>query len=659
MMFAALTIALACHAHIASAQLPFVRDTTARHFARSRDELPAMLRAISTLVESGLDTATRAFLVNDIRATRPHDRNGPGNRAEYMRYKRYVVTAHFRGRDVPLSFFTYWNDTGTVVVGTRSTDTMLVRAIDSTLYFARLAQLVSPSRVHLSVWTSAPSSGTQAGFAFTMKSQGAPHCGSYGSENRLHWQGDSLDIRILGVPRPGACPSRDGSGGSDMWFANKPGRYAITVDVHGDTNQVALLVTDTSVALRPVRTTFVKVDSTTRWIYPTSTLSLRCHREAGDRRLCDALHEFIQAQPDVSPFHFPSVGIAPGEPHFDEERVIDYRYANDATVQKIRRCIATIPNQVRHNSWVRLSGRLSSGPWWNDTQPGSSNSDMYAPAELLDASGDISRGCGDVGVVARGEPSPPSLSAARPVNTTHISTFQFKQTDRTEVSARSDGWIVMTPLDSWPREPSPTTHLYARAADAQRWVNRVREVISGRSMSINDGGSPRFIPSLGRGKVNANARVADSAQHGRVSFELHDCRGVAIQYSVDSAALLTIAEAVQDAIYIARSASRVATPPTLARPYEEGEVSCPAVALNAPAPPRPSDAQRIAKPLSVRFVVDTTGRVEEESIQFSTGPALAFAALVRAEVIGRRYRPAMWADVKVRQVVRMETSAFR
>src|SRR5256885_14453142 len=47
------------------------RDTATPHYGHWRDELPQMLAVMSTVIDSGFDASTRAFILADIGAVRP------------------------------------------------------------------------------------------------------------------------------------------------------------------------------------------------------------------------------------------------------------------------------------------------------------------------------------------------------------------------------------------------------------------------------------------------------------------------------------------------------------------------------------------------------------------------------------------------------------
>jgi hypothetical protein len=608
-------LATAFTVNAVSAQTVFPRDTINPQYARFADELPGLLSAV------GLDSTMRAFMTREIETIARSPIRG---RTDYPRSRTYLVTSRVEGHDAPLSLFVYWYDTTTVAVRVRSPDVATEVAVDSALQARRLARLVPASTIRIAVSEPEPYGGAEPGFIFTMTSPDAPHCPGLGLERRMRWVDDTLHIQVLGVAAPGVCPNSAGLRSATVGLTRPPGRYTIAFDSRGDRNLISLVVTDTSYALAPVRATYVQADTVTKWRYPSGSFRLRCNREAGDPRLCDAVHEFVLAQPGVVPLRSPTSA------QFDDERVVVYRYGDESTADKIRRCLVSIPVQTRLDAWLRLVGRPVGGRWWAESPTGSSNSSTSrkAPAQGLDARGDIPPACGDRGYVA----TEPVVAAPRTVTTVPVRTFEFGRVNKTAIDARSDGWVRMTPLTSWSREPGPETHVFARAVDAHRWVQRVRDVLSGRA-------ADRFVPSLGRGTAKVSVRVTDSLGYPRVSFAMHDCRSASVQYHVDGAALLSIAADVERAADIALRGSPVPVPPTLDHPYEADAVTCSAVAIG-----------KHVTALDVDFVVDTAGKVEAGSITF---PHLTpdDAEAVRAELMRRSYRPAELTGVKVRQVV--------
>lgn len=89
------------------------------------------------------------------------------------------------------------------------------------------------------------------------------------------------------------------------------------------------------------------------------------------------------------------------------------------------------------------------------------------------------------------------------------------------------------------------------------------------------------------------------------------------------------------------------------RDYDVHEVERPVVPLNdvAPAYPAMLRTQGTEGRVVVRFVVDTTGRVEEGSIEVVESAHDLFAAAVRRALAGARFAPAEHGGRRVRQLV--------
>jgi hypothetical protein len=215
---------------------------------------------------------------------------------------------------------------------------------------------------------------------------------------------------------------------------------------------------------------------------------------------------------------------------------------------------------------------------------------------------------------------------------------------------------MTTLFSAWAPEPYPTTHLYATATDALRWVERVRAVLGARRDTGATTKPDLFMPQLGRGPVHVDVRFdTDSAKQLTVDFSFTDCTGLRRGYHVDRRALLEIAGDVERAAQISHQGSPVATTPALGRPLYSDEASC-RVATRADAAKLryPDDAtadERRVTQIGVRFIVDTLGRVVEESIMLLPDTPPRLAALARTVIAGWRYRPAHWGGVFVQQQV--------
>jgi hypothetical protein len=637
------------------------RDTITPHYARWNDELPEMLATVSSVLQSGMDVGARATIVTELREIAPKVR--PGSR-EIPPRRAFSFTVGFRNRPVPATLFIYWTDTGMVAFRVRSPDLEFVYAVDSALYAARVAPLVKPEKVRLTVGDGQGDNGHNSSISMSIAVDPTKHCPWFGLDHYIEQRVDTIAIHVDGVAPPGRCPTPI-IHGTGYRLELGTGRYIFAIDSHSDTNIVALDVTDTSVALTPRRVTFVDADRTVKWRIPSASFVLSCHRMAGDPRLCDALHEWVSRQPGIRRVQFAPGGVTPLPHHFEEQRVTVYRYPDETIASKVRRCIASIPPQVRLNSWVHFENRSTDGNWKIESPFGSSSGGTTIAA-VIDGSGSIPQECGAPAALAGGgsATAPPSNPASlHPPRVTGVSMFAYDGVEPTTIEARSDGWIAITPLKSvFAPEPYPTTHLYASAADALRWVERVRAVIGVvgvvgvRPDASATDRTDTFIPQLGRGPVHVETHVRiDSARGLTVSFNFVDCMGLSRGYNMDRAALLEITDGVERAAQIALRASPVATTPAPGRPFYSDEASCRVVKRPDSAKPRyPDDASegdRRVTEVGVRFIVDTAGRVEDSSVTLLPDVPPRIAAAARAVAAGWRYRPANWGGIPVRQYV--------
>jgi TonB family protein len=240
---------------------------------------------------------------------------------------------------------------------------------------------------------------------------------------------------------------------------------------------------------------------------------------------------------------------------------------------------------------------------------------------------------------------------------TGVAMFAPERVNATTVEATSDGWVRITALDlgSWARDFYPMTRLQVRAADALAWADRVRRLTTPGD-SANDASIMRVLPKLGRGRNHVYVYVEPNLRpQDRVNFQMFGCGNGAASYNVNVATLRQIADMVERAARMAMDASPTPGAPTLRRPYYPGEVGCPVLPDSTNARPRfPAglrDAERRYTEVGVRFVVDTSGAVERESVATLPGAEARIDAAARALVRTWRYTPAEWGGRPVRQVV--------
>jgi len=220
------------------------------------------------------------------------------------------------------------------------------------------------------------------------------------------------------------------------------------------------------------------------------------------------------------------------------------------------------------------------------------------------------------------------------------------------VEAQNDGWVIITIL---PRRAdagveAPTGRLIAKASDVKAWIIHARAFMNAPADPVQDrvpspeltlGGRYRFQvsrPGDGTGQIYFSVRACEPGSRGLTTY-----RG-----ELDNFLSLL------DSAVVAAGTGKAASP-NRQRRYYSSELSCPArpSANNVVVgyPDNVPAAQRRPGTIGVRYVVDTLGRVERNSIEFLPGTDALQAVIARNAIERWTFVPAEWGGVSVRQIV--------
>jgi Carboxypeptidase regulatory-like domain len=337
-------------------QVAATRDTVLP-FIGLRGDLPKMLARIAAVFDSGFAAPERELVLRELDAIRPARELGRYDRPPY---RSYAFQVRLRGHERPLSLYMYWSSPRAVAVHIRPTDTLVLDAVDSAFRAARAALLLPPGRVRLRVADPLVWTGTDPVMSAGVGSDEAKHCEGFGLESHSESRGDTLAIHVDGVPSKDNCPTYNYRPVQmPHWHAVVPGRSLVTVDYRGDTNLFAVQVTDTSLALSTIRSSFVTADERLRWRVPSGSFIISCEGFDPERRAaCDKLLALVGRRAGVQRIIFDTSGVSPLR-----EGALAYRYANDQVMASVRSCVATIAPTFGRNATVELRIRLRPGPW--------------------------------------------------------------------------------------------------------------------------------------------------------------------------------------------------------------------------------------------------------------------------------------------------------
>ncbi len=238
------------------------------------------------------------------------------------------------------------------------------------------------------------------------------------------------------------------------------------------------------------------------------------------------------------------------------------------------------------------------------------------------------------------------------------------------VLARSDGWVELSTFPWSDRAFRVERHIAVRAADVAEWERAMRQFLADTTHVADS--VERRTPVLGRGRsllfatrrgsglpIPTTVTLSISPIHtfvDELSFVFTGCTritgGGALSGS-GGGGIVALMSLLERAALAAGTA--VAERPSLERPFYRSEVSCPAMPMRGNPTPSfppgtPADRRRPTE-IGVRFVVDTSGRVERGSFATLPGTDPPLATAARVAVTQWRFVPAQWADAPVRQVV--------
>jgi hypothetical protein len=220
------------------------------------------------------------------------------------------------------------------------------------------------------------------------------------------------------------------------------------------------------------------------------------------------------------------------------------------------------------------------------------------------------------------------------------------------VEAQNDGWVIVTIL---PRRAdagveAPSGRLIAKASDVKAWIIHARAFMNSPADPAQDRVPSPELTLGGRYRFQVS-RPGDGS--GQIFFSVRECEPTSSTLTTYRGELDNFLALLDSAV--TATGSGKAAPPSRQRRYYASELSCPARPRitntvvgypdNVPA------AQRRPGTIGVRYVVDTLGRVERNSIEFLPGTEPLQAAIARTIIERWTFVPAEWGGVSVRQIV--------
>jgi hypothetical protein len=218
------------------------------------------------------------------------------------------------------------------------------------------------------------------------------------------------------------------------------------------------------------------------------------------------------------------------------------------------------------------------------------------------------------------------------------------------VEATSDGWVTFIFLSIRPDEglPPPAMRMIATPAEVRRFTSRTREAIA----AVDSGFEHAAVTRLGSGRFRLETVVTRAEKTTNLNLAVFACGPGSSGSGPTRSDMTDFLALLDSAADRAIKASKNARPPTLSRPYYNGEVSCPARQLTKRSEPRSAFVSGGTE-VPVEFVVDTTGNVEANSFRFLPSADPATTPIVKDLISASRYEAAEVDGTPVRGAVQL------
>lgn len=177
---------------------------------------------------------------------------------------------------------------------------------------------------------------------------------------------DTLRVVLGAIERPkDLCALMLGPATMGQVLALPSGHYVLLIQGGKVSDQLELVITDSSSNLVSKRTTFVAADERFWWRYPRNSLALFCENSLGvAKSLCADVHGWLTTQPGIVQLYFPPKGVNPYRPDSSlsgDQMLSVFRYRDPGALAVVRHCFSEIEVEIRETVGVALTIRTWTG----------------------------------------------------------------------------------------------------------------------------------------------------------------------------------------------------------------------------------------------------------------------------------------------------------
>lgn len=136
-------------------------------------------------------------------------------------------------------------------------------------------------------------------------------CVNYPLSVRFEREEDALDLTVLGVEPIEICLTALGPATARVPLDVPAGTYRLRVRHDGATDEYELGIGADRLALGPVRAAVTRAPEPLAWRYPERSFAYSCGTLRGEKALCDAFRQRLEASLDLTEIDAPDRGVWP------------------------------------------------------------------------------------------------------------------------------------------------------------------------------------------------------------------------------------------------------------------------------------------------------------------------------------------------------------
>jgi hypothetical protein len=136
-------------------------------------------------------------------------------------------------------------------------------------------------------------------------------CCNYTIQTNVRLQDEKLRIDVLNIYKPEICLTATGPAKSRLRLDVPIGEIELQISYSQRIDHYRLIVTEHSIRLDPIKSSFTSPMSTLTWRYPRKSFAYVCGTTTETAWICNEFYDSLLSIPNVTAYEFPDSGVIP------------------------------------------------------------------------------------------------------------------------------------------------------------------------------------------------------------------------------------------------------------------------------------------------------------------------------------------------------------